>query len=68
MGFLLQFDFMKKEDIGLIEVKDYSAFVAINRAKSKQLIMASKNQKIKNKTTNRKLRLLSNNRIESNFQ
>lgn len=62
VGFLLQFDFMKKEDIGLIEVKDYSAFVAINRAKSKQFITASKNQKIKNKTTNRKLKLLTNNK------
>lgn len=51
VGFFLQFDFMKKDDLGLIEVKDYSAYVAIKREKSNALLKASQNKKIKNKTT-----------------
>lgn len=49
VGFFLQFDFMSKEDLGLIEVKDFSAYVAVSRDKSKRLLNAVKGQKIKNK-------------------
>jgi len=51
VGFFLQFEFMKKEDLGLIEVKDYSAYVAVKRDKSSALLKASRNLKIKNKAT-----------------
>ena len=40
---------MKKEDIGLIEVKDFYSFAAIRRSKMNWLIGQGKNQKIKNK-------------------
>lgn len=49
VGFCLQFDFMKKDDLGLIEVKDFSVYVAIKRNKSKRLITEARNKKIKNK-------------------
>ncbi|MCF8373807.1 MAG: DEAD/DEAH box helicase [Bacteroidales bacterium] len=51
VGFFLQFDFMSKEDLGLIEIKDFSAYVAIRGNKSKALLNAVQNTKIKNKTT-----------------
>lgn len=51
VGFFLQFPFMEKADIGLIEVKDFSAFVAIRKSKSKKLMEASRDVKIKNKKT-----------------
>ncbi|MCF8378032.1 MAG: DEAD/DEAH box helicase [Bacteroidales bacterium] len=51
VGFFLQFAFMSKDDLGLIEVKDYSAFVAVKREKSMELLKVSRNQKIKNKLT-----------------
>ena len=49
VGFFLQFDFMNKGDLGLIEVKDFSAYVAVKRSKYEQLISASKGMKMKNK-------------------
>jgi superfamily II DNA/RNA helicase len=49
VGFFLQFDFVSKTDLGLIEVKDFSAYIAIKRNKSKRLLAASQNLKIKNK-------------------
>ncbi|WP_186755914.1 DEAD/DEAH box helicase [Echinicola salinicaeni] len=49
VGFFLQFDFLSKEDLGLIEVKDFFSYVAVSREKYKQAIEASKNQKIKRK-------------------
>lgn len=49
VGFCLQFDFMKKEDLGLIEVKDFAVYVAIKRNKSKRLITEARNKKIKKK-------------------
>ena len=49
VGFFLQFDFMSKSDLGLIEVKDYSAYIAIKENKSKRLIAASRDMKIKKK-------------------
>ncbi len=50
VGFFLQFDFMKKEDLGLIEIKDYSAYVAVSSNKCSQLLKAARNKKIKNKS------------------
>jgi len=49
VGFFLQFDFLSKEDLGLIEVKDFFSYVAVNRDKYEQALEASKNQKIKRK-------------------
>lgn len=49
VGFCLQFDFMKKDDLGLIEVKDFSVYIAIKRNKSKRLLKEARNKKIKNK-------------------
>ncbi len=51
VGFFLQHDFMSKDDLGLIEVKDYSAYIAVKRDKSRMLLDASRNLKIKNKAT-----------------
>lgn len=51
VGFFLQFDFMSKDDLGLIEVKDYSSYIAIKRSKSLALLKASQDKKIKNKAT-----------------
>ena len=50
VGFFLQFDFMTKDDVGLIEVKDYSAHVAIRRSLSRKLLPLARQRKIKNKT------------------
>lgn len=47
VGFFLQFDFMNKEDLGLIEVKDFCAWVAVKKSRSNQLLKASKGLKIK---------------------
>ncbi|AWW31137.1 ATP-dependent helicase [Echinicola strongylocentroti] len=49
VGFFLQFDFMEKEDLGLIEVKDFFSYVAVKREKYPQAIAASKGQRIKRK-------------------
>ncbi|GAB3661625.1 DEAD/DEAH box helicase [Echinicola sediminis] len=49
VGFFLQFDFLGKEDLGLIEVKDFFSYVAISREKYREAIEASKHQKIKRK-------------------
>jgi superfamily II DNA/RNA helicase len=49
VGFFCQFDFIEKSDIGLIEVKDYAAWIAIKRNKVKPLMRVVRNYKIKNK-------------------
>lgn len=49
VGYILNFDFMNKEDLGLIEVRDFFSYLAISRKKVPQLLEASKNKKIKNK-------------------
>jgi len=49
VGFFLQFDFMQKDDIGLIEMKDFSAYVAVRRKKSRKLIEQARKLRIKNK-------------------
>lgn len=50
VGFLLSFDFMTKEDLGLIEVRDFFAHFAVRRTKCVELIAAANKKKIKNKS------------------
>lgn len=49
VGFLAQKGQLKKEDIGLIEVKDFFSFVAIRKNKLGGALELIKNEKIKNK-------------------
>lgn len=49
VGFLTNKGELKKEDIGLIEVKDFFSFVAIRKIKMNHLLHLIKNEKIKNK-------------------
>jgi len=49
VGFLSQKGHLKKEDIGLIEVKDFFSFVAIRKSKVSETLQLIKNEKIKNK-------------------
>jgi superfamily II DNA/RNA helicase len=49
VGFLTNKGQLKKEDIGLIEVKDFFSFVAIRKSKMNHTLHLIKNQKIKNK-------------------
>lgn len=49
VGFLSNKAQLKKEDIGLIDVKDYFSFVAIRRIKASIALNLIKNEKIKNK-------------------
>lgn len=49
VGFLSNKGELKKEDIGLIEVKDFYSFVAIRKSKASYVLQLIKEQKIKNK-------------------
>ena len=49
VGFLSKIGELKKDDIGLIEVKDFFSFVAIRKLKVGELLELIKNEKIKNK-------------------
>jgi ATP-independent RNA helicase DbpA len=49
VGFLSHVGELKKDDIGMIEVKDFFAFAAIRRKKAKIVLTNVFNQKIKNK-------------------
>ncbi|MGI8637588.1 MAG: DEAD/DEAH box helicase [Segetibacter sp.] len=49
VGFLTNRGQLKKEDIGLIEVKDFLSFVAVRKVKVSQVLQAIKSEKIKNK-------------------
>ena len=49
VGFLMNKGNLKKDEIGLIDVKDFSAFVAIRKSKIGLVIESVKNEKIKNK-------------------
>ena len=49
VGFLTNKGELKKEDIGLIEVKDFFSFVAIRKVKMNHVLHLIKDQKIKNK-------------------
>jgi len=49
VGFLTNKGQLKKEDIGLIEVKDFFSFVAVRKSKVGHVLQLIKNEKIKNK-------------------
>jgi superfamily II DNA/RNA helicase len=49
VGFLSNRGELKKEDIGLIEVKDFFSFVAIRKVKASHVLQLVKDQKLKNK-------------------
>jgi ATP-independent RNA helicase DbpA len=49
VGFFTNKGQLKKEDIGLIEVKDFFAFVAIRKSKVSPTLQFIKNEKLKNK-------------------
>lgn len=49
VGFLSQKGELKKEDIGLIEVKDFFSFVAVKKIKVNHVLHLIKDEKIKNK-------------------
>lgn len=49
VGFLSNKAQLKKEDIGLIEVKDFFSFVAVKKIKAGAILQSIKDQKIKNK-------------------
>lgn len=48
-GFLINQGKMRAEDIGIIEVKDFSAFIAVRRTKATHLIHETREARIKNK-------------------
>jgi len=49
VGFFSHKGQLKKEDIGLIEVKDFISFVAIRKSKAGHTLHLIKNEKLKNK-------------------
>ena len=49
VGFLSNKGHLKKDEIGLIEVKDFSAFAAVRKSKIGNVVDLVKNEKIKNK-------------------
>jgi superfamily II DNA/RNA helicase len=49
VGFLSNKGELKKEDIGLVEVKDFFSFVAIRKVKASHVLQLIKEQKLKNK-------------------
>jgi ATP-independent RNA helicase DbpA len=49
VGFLSKKGQLKKEDIGVIDVKDFFSFVAIRKTKMSHVLHLIKNEKIKNK-------------------
>jgi ATP-dependent RNA helicase DeaD len=49
VGFLSQRGKLKQDEIGLIEVKDFTAFVAVRKSKIGLVVELVKNEKIKNK-------------------
>jgi superfamily II DNA/RNA helicase len=51
VGFLMQKGNLQKEDIGLIEVKDFFSYVAVKRTKIRELLRIIRDEKIKNKKT-----------------
>jgi ATP-independent RNA helicase DbpA len=52
VGFLTNKGQLKKEDVGLIEVKDFFSFVAVRKSKAAHTLNLIKNEKIKNKKVN----------------
>jgi len=51
VGFLMQKGNLKKEEIGLIEVKDFFSYVAVKRNRINELLRTIRDEKIKNKKT-----------------
>ena len=49
VGFLIKKGHLEKDDIGLIEVKDTTSYVAVNRQKVVELLKKLTNQRLKNK-------------------
>lgn len=49
VGFLINKGRLKKEDVGLIEVKDFFSFAGVRKLKMGQMLELVKNEKIKNK-------------------
>ncbi len=49
VGFLAQAGGLKKDDIGLIEVKDFSAYAAVRRSKAAAALTTIRDQKLKGK-------------------
>ncbi|MEP7110500.1 MAG: DEAD/DEAH box helicase [Ferruginibacter sp.] len=49
VGFLSKMGRLKKDDIGLVEVKDFFSFVAVRKLKVGEVVELIKNEKIKNK-------------------
>jgi ATP-independent RNA helicase DbpA len=49
LGFLTNRGQLKKEDVGLIEVKDFFSFVAIRKSKASHTLQMIKEERIKNK-------------------
>jgi superfamily II DNA/RNA helicase len=49
VGFLTQRGDLKKEDLGLIEVKDFFSFIAVRKSKVNHTLHLIKDQRIKNK-------------------
>lgn len=50
-GFLMKIGGLQKEDVGIIEVKEYHSFVAVKANKGKQLLKKIEGAKIKNMKT-----------------
>jgi hypothetical protein len=51
VGFLMQKGNLKKEEIGLIEVKDFFSYVAIRQSETSKLLRTIRDEKIKNMRT-----------------
>ena len=49
VGFLSNKGQLKKDEIGLVDVKDFSAFAAVRKSKVGNVLELIKNEKIKNK-------------------
>jgi ATP-independent RNA helicase DbpA len=49
VGFLSHRGGLKKEDIGLVEVKDFFSFVAVRKSKASHTLQLIRDHKIKNK-------------------
>ena len=49
VGFLFKQGGLKKDEVGLIEVKDFFSYVAIKRTKIKEVLKKINNEKIKGK-------------------
>ncbi|QHS61879.1 DEAD/DEAH box helicase [Chitinophaga agri] len=49
VGFLTNKGQLKKEDVGLIEVKDFFSFVAVRKSRAAHTLVLIQNEKIKNK-------------------